>query len=177
MPTELQGLGWDTRLRTWILLVQSQAGLPVPLYPTGTGGGARTRMGSRLTRVWSLARLPVTPRPPACAARVSNPVPPGKGRVHHQSCLQRSEPRRGIEPRSSAWKAGALADVLARLGRSGWGRDYLGNEVRFGPPELPRCAPTMAIRAHHIAFRQLGRDPLRTCAPPWQGNAVSRFSV
>ena len=36
-PTELRRLGWDTRLRTWILLGQSQAGLPVPLYPIEYG--------------------------------------------------------------------------------------------------------------------------------------------
>jgi hypothetical protein len=36
---------------------------------------------------------------PACAARVSNPVPPGKSRMHHPSCLQRKEPHRGVEPR------------------------------------------------------------------------------
>ncbi len=32
-PPELQRRGWDTRLRTWILLGQSQAGLPVPPCP------------------------------------------------------------------------------------------------------------------------------------------------
>jgi hypothetical protein len=37
LASELQRLGWDTRLRTWTLRVQGPAGLPVPPYPIEYG--------------------------------------------------------------------------------------------------------------------------------------------
>lgn len=46
---------------------------------------------------------------PACAARGSNPIPPGKSRVHHLSCLQHMERIAGIEPALNAWKALVLS--------------------------------------------------------------------
>jgi hypothetical protein len=96
LPTELRRPGWDTRFRTWILLGQSQAGLPVPLYPIGAEGGTRSRMPRGL----SSRGLPVA-FTSAYAARVSNSVPRIKSPVHHQSCLQRVVGMTGLEPVSS----------------------------------------------------------------------------
>ena len=67
-----------------------------------TGGGSRTRNRR------GLGSPPLRWATPACAAKGSNFVPRGKSPVHHQSCLQRLERTRGIEPRSGAWKASAL---------------------------------------------------------------------
>ena len=83
------GLGWDTRLRTWMLRVQGPAGLPVPPYPIGAGGGSRTRTSSCSPRFeLGAAACYATP---ACAARESNPVSPIKSRVLH-----RYSPRRFV---------------------------------------------------------------------------------
>ena len=57
------------------LLIQSQACCRVTPFPSGTGGGSRTRMSSRSPRFELGA--PAVYATPACAARDSNPDNPG----------------------------------------------------------------------------------------------------
>lgn len=98
--------------------------LPLDDLASGAEGASRTHK----PRVLSSRGLPVAFTPAWCAARDSNPVPPGKGRLHHQLCLQRlvglteleaSVPHVGIEPTSPGWKPGILADGL--VGRDSGG--------------------------------------------------------
>jgi hypothetical protein len=132
-----QRLGWDTRLRTWMLRVQGPAGLPVPPYPIGAGGGSRTRTSSSSPSFeLGAAAYYATP---ACAARESNPVSPIKSRVLHRYSPRRLlEPHAGIEPAFLAWKASTLAIVLVRRGDSGWDRTsaLLGFNQALVPTEL-----------------------------------------
>jgi hypothetical protein len=131
-----QRLGWDTRLRTWILRVQGPAGLPVPPYPIGAGGGSRTRTSS-CSPSFELGAAAYYATP-ACAARESNPVSPIKSRVLHRYSPRRAEPHAGIKPAFLAWKASTLAIVLVRRGDSGWDRTsgLLGFNRALVPTEL-----------------------------------------
>jgi hypothetical protein len=116
LPGELQRHGFRGWTRTSEGKGQGLAGDADAPPGTGTGGASRTRRPRDL----SSRGLPVAVTPAWYAARGSNSVPSLKRRVHHPSCLQRAEPYRGVEPRSSGWRPGVLAVRPVRHGVSLW---------------------------------------------------------
>jgi hypothetical protein len=109
------GVGWDARLRTWnVSRVRAGRVCQFPHIPSSAEGASRTHKPRGLNP----RGLPVAVTPAWCAARDLNPDPLSKSQLHNHSCSRRLEPHAGIEPASSAWKAGTLAVVLVRHGGS-----------------------------------------------------------
>jgi hypothetical protein len=98
--------------------LHQELNLDGPAYQTGRGHRTEVRYARRdsnpQTAGFEPACFAVCVLALACAARGSNPVPPGKGRIHHQLCLQRVSQNLTSPPRSVAISTFPVSSVFRR---------------------------------------------------------------